>query len=132
MLRDANVQPMLPVKDLEVARTFYEEKLGLQRVGGAPDAAIVYRSGGSALCVYRSEFAGTNKGTAALWEVSDVERTVEELKAKGVTFEHYDDLPGLTRKGDVYYASGLQVAWFKDPDGNILSIQNQPAKSGQS
>ena len=93
---------------------------------------VVYRSGGSALCVYRSEFAGTNQGTAALWEVSDVEGTVEELKAKGVTFEHYDDLPGLTRKGDVYRADGLEVAWFKDPDGNILSIQNRPAKPGQS
>src|SRR3982750_4666654 len=102
MLGDSNGKPMLPVKDLGVATKLYEEKLGRRRVGGAPDAAIVYRSGGSDLCVYRSEFAGTNKGTAALWEVSDVDGTVEELKAKGVTFEHYDDLPGLTRKGDVY------------------------------
>ncbi|HEY4575262.1 MAG TPA: VOC family protein [Thermoanaerobaculia bacterium] len=132
MLGDSNVKPMLPVKDLGVATKFYEEKLGLRRVGGAPDAAIVYRSGGSDLCVYRSEFAGTNQGTAALWEVSDVEGTVEELRARGVTFEHYDDLPGLTRKGDVYRADGLEVAWFKDPDGNILSIQNRPAKPGQS
>ncbi len=128
MLGDANVQPMLPVKDLEVAKRFYEEKLGLRSVGGADGAAIVYRSGGSTLCVYRSEFAGTNKGTAALWEVEDVERTVEELKAKGVTFEHYDDLPGLTRKDDVYRGGDLRVAWFKDPDGNILSIQNRPAR----
>jgi catechol 2,3-dioxygenase-like lactoylglutathione lyase family enzyme len=129
MLGDANVQPMLPVKDLEAARTFYEEKLGLRRVGGAPGAADVYRSGDGTLCVYRSEFAGTNKGTAALWEVSDVEGTVEELKARGVTFEHYDDLPGLTRKDDVHRAGDLRVAWLKDPDGNILSVQNRPAKS---
>ena len=129
MLEDANIQPMLPVKDLAVAKKFYEEKLGLQRVGGAPGAADVYRSGGGTLSVYRSEFAGTNKGTAALWEVSDVERTVKELKAKGVKFEHYDDLPGLIRKDDVYRAGDLRVAWFKDPDGNILSVQNRPAKS---
>jgi catechol 2,3-dioxygenase-like lactoylglutathione lyase family enzyme len=127
MLGDANVQPMLPVKDLEVAKRFYEEKLELRSVGGAPGAAIVYRSGGGTLCVYRSEFAGTNKGTAALWEVSDVEGTVEELKAKGVTFEHYGDLPGLTLEGDVHRAGDFRVAWFKDPDGNILSIQNRPA-----
>jgi len=132
MLGDVNVQPMLPVNELGVARKFYEEKLGLQTVGGAPDAAIVYRSGGGTLCVYRSKFAGTNQGTAALWEVSDVEGTVEELKAKGVTFEHYDDLPGLTPEGDIHRAGDFRVAWFKDPDGNILSIQNRPASPERS
>ena len=132
MLSGATVKPMLPVKDLKVAGKFYEETLGLKRVGGAEDEAVVYQSGGSTLCVYRSEFAGTNKGTAALWEVEDVEGTVGELKAKGVTFEHYDNLPGLTRKGDIHLADGLTVAWFKDPDGNILSIQNTPAASAQS
>ena len=52
--------------------------------------------------------------------------TVAELKAKGVTFEHYDDLPGLTRKGDIHRAGDFRVAWFKDPAGNILSVQNRP------
>lgn len=132
MLGDANVKPMLPVKDLEVATRFYEEKLGLRRVGGAPGAAVVYRSGGGELCVYRSEFAGTNKGTAALWEVSDVEGTVEELKTRGVTFERYDNLPAVHRTGDIHRAGDLEIAWFKDPDGNILSIQNRPASSGRS
>lgn len=127
MLSDAKVQPMLPVKDLKVAEKFYEEKLGLRKVGGAPDTAVTYQSGGTTLNVYRSEFAGTNKGTAALWEVKDVEGTVAELKAKGVTFEHYDDMPGLTRKGDIHAAGDFKVAWFKDPAGNILSVQNSPA-----
>jgi len=126
MLSNATVQPMLPVKDLKVAEKFYGQTLGLKRVGGAPDAAVVYQSGDSTLCVYRSEFAGTNKGTAALWDVEDVEGTVGELKAKGVAFEHYDNLPGLTRKGDIHHADGLTVAWFKDPDGNILSVQHGP------
>ena len=126
MLGNTTVQPMLPVKDLKVAGKFYEEILGLKRVDGADDQALVYRSGDSTLCVYRSEFAGTNKGTAALWEIEDVEETVEELKAKGVTFEHYDDLPGLTRKGDVHLSGDFRVAWFKDPAGNILSVQNRP------
>ena len=126
MLNDAKVQPMLPVKDMKTAGKFYGETLELKRVGGEPDTAVVYQSGGGTLCVYKSEFAGTNKGTAALWEVKDVERTVKELKAKGVTFEHYDDLPDLTRKGDIHAAGDFQVAWFKDPDGNILSLQNRP------
>ncbi len=130
MLNGVNVQPMLPVKDLKVAEKFYEEKLGLERTGGEPDAATVYGSGGATVSVYRSEFAGTNKGTAALWTVDDVEATVKELKGKGVTFEHYDDLPGLSRTGDIHRAGDIVVAWFKDPDGNILSIQNQPANRG--
>jgi len=132
MLSDANVQPMLPVKDLEVAKKFYEETLGLRRVDGAPGAADVYQSGNGTLSVYGSEFAGTNKGTAALWEVSDLKGTVKELKAKGVTFEHYDNLPGLTRKDDVHSAGDIRVVWLKDPDGNILSIQNRLPKPGQS
>ena len=126
MLNDATVQPMLPVKDLEAARKFYEGPLGLKKVGEEPDAAVTYKSGGSTVVVYKSEFAGTNKGTAALWEVKDVEATVKELKAKGVPFEHYD-LPGLTRQGDIHQAGDFKVAWFKDPDGNILSLQNKPA-----
>lgn len=132
MLRDANVQPMLPVKDLEAAKRFYEGKLGLKRVGEEPGAAVVYQSGGGTLSVYRSEYAGTNKGTAALWEVDDVEATVEELKARGVTFERYDNLPAVTRTGDIHRAGDIVVAWFKDPDGNILSVQNRPARPGRS
>jgi catechol 2,3-dioxygenase-like lactoylglutathione lyase family enzyme len=124
MLSDANIQPMLPVKDLETAEKFYEGTLGLKRTGGAPGAATVYGSGNGAVSVYRSEFAGTNQGTAALWTVDDVDATVKELKRKGVTFEHYDDLPGLSRMGDIHRAGDIVVAWFKDPDGNILSIQN--------
>lgn len=129
MLGDFDVQPMLPVGDLEEAKRFYEESLGLERLHEMPRTVLVYRSGGGTLCVYRSEFAGTNQGTAALWEVDDVEKMVEELRARGVTFTHYDDLPGLTRKGDVHSAGDLRVAWFKDPAGNILSIQNRPRRT---
>jgi catechol 2,3-dioxygenase-like lactoylglutathione lyase family enzyme len=90
MLGDANASPMLPVKDLEKAEKFYEDILGLHRVHEEPGVVATYRSGGTTLNVYRSEFAGTNKGTAALWEVEDVERAVKDLKKKGVKFEHYD------------------------------------------
>jgi len=126
MLDDTNVQPMLPVKDLKEAERFYGETLGLERVGGDPATALVYRSGRTTLCVYRSDYAGTNKGTAAMWEVDDVEGTVAELKEKGVTFEHYS-LPGLTLDGDSHRAGDFRVAWWKDPAGTILSVQNHPA-----
>lgn len=69
MLNDATVLPMLPVRDLAAAEKFYEGTLGLNKVSTEPGVAVTYRSGGSTLCVYRSEFAGTNKGTAALWEL---------------------------------------------------------------
>ncbi|HEX7977510.1 MAG TPA: hypothetical protein VF461_02850, partial [Gemmatimonadaceae bacterium] len=79
------------------------------------------KSGGSTVMVYQSRFAGTNKATAATWEVGDVEREVGLLKEKGVAFEHYD-MPDMARHGDIRVAGDLKAAWFKDPDGNILAI----------
>ena len=74
--------------------------------------------------VYQSQFAGSNKATAATWVVGDaLKDIVRALKAKGVAFEHYD-LPRTTREGDVHVSGKTRVAWFKDPDGNILSIVN--------
>lgn|SRR5678815_5007893 len=127
MLSDTNVQLMLPVKDLESAEKFYEQVLGLRRVHTMPGMVVTYQSGSTRLCVYRSEFAGTNQGTAALWEVDDVDDAVKELKTRGVTFEHYD-MPGMTREGDIHRAGAMSVAWFKDPAGNILSLQNRPLR----
>jgi len=127
MLSDTNVQLMLPVKDLESAEKFYEQVLGLRRVHTMPGMVVTYQSGSTKLCVYRSEFAGTNQGTAALWEVDDVDDAVKELKTRGVTFEHYD-MPGMTREGDIHRAGAMSVAWFKDPAGNILSLQNRPLR----
>jgi len=123
MFENADVQPMLPVKDMKAAERFYEEILKLKKVDSMDGIVSVYQSGKTKLCVYRSEFAGTNKGTAAAWEVKDVEGTVKELRAKGVAFEHYE-MPGLTLKGDIHTAGEFQVAWFKDPGGNILSVAN--------
>jgi catechol 2,3-dioxygenase-like lactoylglutathione lyase family enzyme len=131
MLSQESVQPMLPVRDLAASARFYEKTLGLTPVDVQPGTAVTYRSGNTTLCVYQSDFGGTNQGTAALWEVDNVDETVKELKSKGVTFERYDHLPGVTRNGDVYEAGALKVAWFKDPGGNILSVQNRPARQNQ-
>jgi hypothetical protein len=76
----------------------------------------------SIINVYRSKYAGTNQATALTWVVGDeVENVVESLKAKGVSFEHYD-MPDITREGDVHIGGNMKVAWFRDPDGNILNI----------
>ncbi len=122
MLGSKEAAATLPVKDLERARDFYENTLGLTPVMET-SGAVLYRSGNSMVLVYPSEYAGTNQATAASWGAGDdFEAVVESLQAKGVTFEHYDDLPDTTREGDVHVSEGFRGVWFKDPDGNILSV----------
>jgi catechol 2,3-dioxygenase-like lactoylglutathione lyase family enzyme len=124
MLGDRDVVATIAVKDLPAAKKFYADTLGLTAVGGERQEVIVFKSGKSTVNVYRSQYAGTNKATAATWVVGeDVDKFVRELKAKGVKFEHYD-FPGMKREGDVHVAGKIRNAWFKDPDGNILSVVN--------
>lgn len=122
MLGRKDFTPMVAVKDLDRARAFYEETLGLETVDTMGEEVVSMKSGDSRIDVYRSEFAGTNKATALTFNVDDIASEVRELKDKGVMFEHYDGMDGLTRNGDVYEAEGMKTAWFKDPDGNILSL----------
>lgn len=127
MLGENDAMATIAVTDIDAASKFYEGTLGLKRADmDSPDPeAIVYRSGSSAVLIYRSQYAGTNQATAASWGVGDdFDAVVEELRSKGVSFEHYD-MPGTTREGDVHVMGDLRAAWFKDPDGNILNIANQ-------
>jgi catechol 2,3-dioxygenase-like lactoylglutathione lyase family enzyme len=124
-LADVDVQATLPVKNLDVAKKFYEETLGLKRDarqdGGEP-GVVSYRCGAATLTVYESRFAGTNQATAATWSVrDDLSGVVKDLAAKGVKFEHYD-MPGMKLEGDVHVAGDGKAAWLKDPDGNILAL----------
>jgi catechol 2,3-dioxygenase-like lactoylglutathione lyase family enzyme len=122
MLANSNATANLAVKDLARARAFYEGTLGLKQVDDMGGELIVYKSGDTVINVYRSEFAGTNKATAVTWTVGDqIDDVVKSLKSKGVAFEHYA-MPGLTVEGDVHVGYGMKVAWFKDPDGNILNL----------
>ena len=126
MLGDKTAAATVAVKDMEVAKKFYEETLGLKKEMEAPGGGgTMYKSGDSSVFVYQSEFAGSNKATAVTWGVGgDLDKIVADLKAKGVAFEHYD-MPGITREGDVHVMGELKAAWFKDPDGNILNLVNQ-------
>ena len=124
MLGDKDAAATLAVSDLQRARDFYENTLGLEAVQ-EPPGAILYRSGNSVVLVYPSEYAGTNKATAASWAVGDdFDSIVQTLKEKGVAFEHYD-LPETTREGDVHLMGDFKAVWFKDPDGNILNLINE-------
>ena len=124
MLGNIDAAANLAVKDLTVARNFYEGTLGLTPVGSEGDELIVYRSGKTMLNVYTSQEAGTNKATAVTWAVGDqVEDVVRALKAKGRVraLRH----AGHDFTGDIHLAGDMKVAWFKDPDGNILNIVNR-------
>jgi catechol 2,3-dioxygenase-like lactoylglutathione lyase family enzyme len=120
MLGKADATPMIAVKDLDRARRFYKDTLGLETKDDFGEG-VMMKTGETLVNVYRSEFAGTNKATALTFDVDDIEKEVSELKEKGIFFEHYD-LPGLEKQGDLYVAEGMKTAWFKDPDGNILSL----------
>ncbi len=123
MLGAKDAVATLAVRDLEAAKKFYEGTLGLKVADTDQEPeALTYHAGSSKILVYRSEYAGTNKATAATWGVgNDIEKEVQNLRTKGVTFEHYD-MPGMTLKGDVHVANGMKAAWFKDPDGNIIAL----------
>jgi catechol 2,3-dioxygenase-like lactoylglutathione lyase family enzyme len=125
MLGDKDAAATLAVSDLQRARDFYENTLGLTPVQ-EPPGGILYKSGNSVVLVYPSEYAGTNQATAASWAAgADFDGIVADLSAKGVAFEHYDDLPDTTREGDVHIAGEFKAVWFKDPDGNILNLINE-------
>jgi catechol 2,3-dioxygenase-like lactoylglutathione lyase family enzyme len=125
MLGEKTSAANIAVKDLKIAKNFYENTLGLKRKETFEDEVIVYKSGNSSIVVYRSEFAGTNKATCVTWAVGDdIEKIVSDLKNKGVRFEHYD-IPNAIIDGDIHIDGNMKVAWFRDPDGNILNLINE-------
>ena len=124
MLGDNEVVPTVAVRDLDAAKKFYAQTLGLKQLPSDEKEVLNFKGGHTELLVYRSQFAGTNKATAVTWNVDDVESEARTLKSKGVAFEHYD-MPGMTLKGDVHVAGKMKAAWFKDPDGNIHAIVSE-------
>jgi catechol 2,3-dioxygenase-like lactoylglutathione lyase family enzyme len=109
------------------AREFYEGMLGLSNGKERPDGGIRYPCGaGSSLHVYPSpDNAGKSTATLAGFEVDDIEKTVDELTAKGVTFERYDMDPIKTDETGIARLGDAKSAWFKDPDGNILAVNQE-------
>jgi catechol 2,3-dioxygenase-like lactoylglutathione lyase family enzyme len=118
----------LAVSDMNRAREFYEGKLGLS-VGIDSADNVQYRCAeGTVMHVYLSpEHAGKSTATLAGWGVEDVEEVVDELTSKGVVFERHDEGPIITdAKGIATFEGDAKVAYFKDPDGNTLSIAQAP------
>lgn len=124
MLKDHDASAIVAVRDVERARRFYAETLGLEPVGAGGDGPMVFRTGATRLCVYPSEFAGTNQANAVVWGVGEaLESLVADLRRKGVTFERYD-VEGATFADGVHRFGDFRAAWFRDPDGNILHLNS--------
>lgn len=129
MLQGSRVATRLPAQDLERARSFYAEKLGLEPVEERP-GGLLYRCGGAEFALFQSAGTASGDHTQIAWAVTDIEATVTELQARGVVFEEYQS-PGLTTVNGIAtvpgnYPSkggrGERGAWFKDSEGNLLSL----------
>ncbi len=123
MLNDSRVEANIPAGDLERARTFYADKLGLSPVAEVQGIALSYRTGGgTTFNVYETQYAGQAGHTLAQFHVDDIESEVKNLETKGVTFETYD-MPGVEWSGAIAHLPGMgRAAWLKDSEGNILCL----------
>lgn len=123
MLKDKDSSAIVAVRDIASARAFYIDKLGLEPLQDN-DAMLVLRTGSTQLVVYVSDYAGTNKANAAVWGVGEeLQAIVAALRGKGVAFEHYPDM-GMDYSGGIHSSGDFKAVWLKDPDGNILHINN--------
>jgi catechol 2,3-dioxygenase-like lactoylglutathione lyase family enzyme len=124
MLNLAPVTTMLPVADLDRARRFYEDKLGLEPLGAAPDGALRYRCANVVLALLPRPDARPAGHTALSFEVNDLEKELSALEAKGVVFEDYD-LPDLRTVDHVCVLGSEKAAWFRDTEGNYLCLHQE-------
>jgi catechol 2,3-dioxygenase-like lactoylglutathione lyase family enzyme len=128
MLKDGRVATRLPAQDLQRARAFYSEKLGLEPVEERP-GGLLFKVSGCEFALFESAGASPGTFTQMAWTVDDVDATVGELRSRGVVFEDVD-LPGLQTVDGIAEiegnypskGSGERGAWFRDSEGNMLGI----------
>jgi catechol 2,3-dioxygenase-like lactoylglutathione lyase family enzyme len=128
MLEDGRVAARLPVRDLDKARTFYAEKLGLEPAEERP-GGLLYRCGGSEFGLFESTGAAAGTHTQMGWSVDDIEATVADLRRRGLEFEEVE-MPGVTVEDGIAEipgnypskGSGERAVWFRDLDGNVLGV----------
>ncbi|MFF5210445.1 VOC family protein [Streptosporangium sp. NPDC000396] len=133
MLENSRVATRLPAKDLERARAFYADKLGLEPVEERP-GGLLYQCGSGRFALFTSTGAASGDHTQMAWEVDDIEAVVEQLRGRGVVFEEVD-LPGMRTVDGIAYVEGNypsagvgeRAAWFRDSEGNLLGI-GQPVR----
>ncbi|MFO0703035.1 MAG: VOC family protein [Candidatus Andersenbacteria bacterium] len=125
-LSKAPASVQIRIADHAATRAFYEGKLGLKHTDLGPEVPALYEAGNGTIIVAYSGKPTHPESTIGNFQVDDVEATVKELQAKGVTFEEYD-LPDMKTVNGIVDWEGYKVAWFKDPDGYIWSV-NPPYK----
>jgi catechol 2,3-dioxygenase-like lactoylglutathione lyase family enzyme len=121
MFESATAHATVAVTDIDRAKKFYGEILGFKMKDERSDGVTYEDARGGWFLVYPSQFAGTNKATYFSFEVADLDAAVKELRDRGIVFEEYD-FPGLKTVDGIAQIQGVRGAWFKDPDGNILSV----------
>ena len=131
MLNSSKVEANIPAADLKRARDFYSDVLGLTPTREIEGVALAYRTdGGTSFNIYETSYAGQAGHTIAQIHVDDVESEVRDLKAKGVTFEVYEGMPGVQWDGEIASIPGMgRAAWFKDSEGNTLCLDQEESSS---
>ena len=128
-LSDHRVEAVIAVSDLDAARRFYGEQLGLTTAEDEEQGVRYRCANATSIFVYHSpENAGRSPATMAGWFVDDLDQTIDELAARGVAFEQYDQ-PGIkTDERGVFDSGSFRAVWVRDPDGNTLAITENPAR----
>ena len=122
MLQQSPMYAYIPVKDVARARQFYEQKLGFKPKMETAGGVVYDCAGGTSCFLYPTPNAGTSQASQAFWSVQDVDAEIQALKARGVQFERYDDMPGERSPQGAVTAGGAKAAWFKDSEGNIMAL----------
>ncbi len=125
MLSSAPISPTLPVKDIERAKKFYSEKLGLKEAPAQEPGGVTFECGGGTLLYIYERPPVTVEHTLASFMVDDMEAEMADLRSRGVVFEEYD-MPGLKTVNGVADMDGFKAAWFKDSEDNILALGQLP------
>ena len=129
-LAHAPVTTILPVRDLDRARRFYVDALGLSPIGPRPDGQYHLRAGdGGRVALFPKPEGTRAEHTALSFEVADLGAAIARLEARGVAFHDYD-LPGFRTVDHVCAIPGLRCAWFSDPEGNVLCLHQDVPMRG--
>ena len=121
MLPERRVHATLPVSDLAAVRDFWEGQLGFVPLEVWPTAVLYAGAGGSVFAISRASARATGGNTQMAFTVPDIAAEVAELTGLGIAFEAYD-LPGLRTVDGIAEMGGNRVAWFRDPDGNVIGV----------
>jgi catechol 2,3-dioxygenase-like lactoylglutathione lyase family enzyme len=125
MFKDTKAVSSFSVDDLQKAKQFYHETLGLDISEGSEGVMNINLAGGGKIYVYPKPNHTPATFTVLNFPVQEVEKTVDELISRGITFEQYQGQLKTNEKG-IFRGAGPEIAWFKDPAGNILSVLKEP------